>query len=129
MAALIQLADAEDSDTHDSDEEIDTSPSSKADTRPGKLREQPTVADALRAADDLRLYLRGPLRGKSMHSGYNPPALDKFAEPRLHGLLSFLNLYTIPESSTYGKWGASALQAAIANGKYTHFARQKENIY
>ena len=56
--------------------------------------------------------MKGQSRGKG--GGYKDPDFDPWARHRLEGIRTFLKLYTDKLSVTYGKWGASALQAAVA---------------
>ncbi|KAJ7576211.1 hypothetical protein C8J56DRAFT_761853, partial [Mycena floridula] len=89
----------------------------------GHQRLAPTQTAALRALEDLTEKIRGESRGKNS-AGYNAPIIDPWTRHRLEGMRVLLNLYTCPLSKTYGKWGESALQAAISIGNPTnHTAR------
>jgi len=50
-------------------------------------------------------------------AGHKNPGLDLFVQKKVEGMVSMLNFYMIPHSQTYGKWGASALQATISMGE------------
>ncbi|KAJ7622725.1 hypothetical protein DFH06DRAFT_1009349, partial [Mycena polygramma] len=81
----------------------------------------PDITSAKAALTDIQLFLRGPSRGKS--GGYNPPDLSPWVRVRMEGIRSHLAQYSTPGSATYGKWGLSARQAAIAIGRDVHCAR------
>ncbi|KAF8057783.1 hypothetical protein FPV67DRAFT_1360849, partial [Lyophyllum atratum] len=87
----------------------------------GKLREAPNVLQASRALKDLNELTRGPPKGKG--GGYKAPSLDPFIKPRLEGMRTLLHFYTDPRSTTYEKWAASSLQAAVGLGRGTYCAR------
>lgn len=89
---------------------------------PGKLREAPSLAKAAEAVKDLAAALRGESRGPSS-KGYKDPQIDLFVRHRLEGMRIFLNLYIDPRSTTYGHWGASALQASVGLGRGRHCMR------
>jgi len=110
----------------DPDDDLDDDPSLNGDTnnptRDGKLREAPTLPAAEAALRDIREFLRGIPRGKG--GGYTPPQMDTFKRYRMDGMRSLLALYTNPLSKTYGKWGASSLQAALTLNHGRYCARQ-----
>ncbi|THU83314.1 hypothetical protein K435DRAFT_871413, partial [Dendrothele bispora CBS 962.96] len=78
----------------------------------GRLREAPTVEKATEALQHLLQVMRGESRGKG--GGFKDPKFDHFRRHRLEGMRALLSLYTEPRSSTYGKWQASSLNAAIS---------------
>ncbi|KAJ7229461.1 hypothetical protein C8J57DRAFT_1092564, partial [Mycena rebaudengoi] len=82
----------------------------------------PDISSAKAALTDMELVLRGPSRGKS--GGYIPPDLSPWVRNRMEGIRGHLALYTNPNSVTYGKWGLSARQAAIAAGRDEYCARR-----
>lgn len=82
----------------------------------------PDITTARAALIDIRLVLRGESRGVS--GGYKPPDLSPWVRVRMEGIRSHLALYTDTNSLSYGKWGASALQAAIAVGRGKFCARR-----
>ncbi|KAJ7303599.1 hypothetical protein DFH08DRAFT_721984, partial [Mycena albidolilacea] len=82
----------------------------------------PDVTSAKAALMDIELFLRGPSRGKS--GGYTPPDLSPWVRVRMEGIRSRLAQYTHAKSATYGQWGASARQAAIAVGRDEYCARR-----
>ncbi|KAE9386279.1 hypothetical protein BT96DRAFT_1086592 [Gymnopus androsaceus JB14] len=75
----------------------------------GRLREVPSILLATKAAEDLE--------------GYKDPRFDPFVCHCLEGMKILLKLYTDPCSLTYGKWGASSLQAVVALNRGTYCAR------
>ena len=81
--------------------------------RDGKLREAPTQIQTLEALTKLKAKLHPP---RKTGRGYKDPELDSFVRKKMEGMQSMLHFYTISNSSTYKKWGASALQAAISVG-------------
>ncbi|KAJ7308753.1 hypothetical protein DFH08DRAFT_719618, partial [Mycena albidolilacea] len=81
----------------------------------------PGITAAKDALTDIQLVLRGPSRGVS--GGYIPPDLSPWVRVRMEGIRSHLSQYTNPNSLTYGKWGLSARQAAIAIGRDVYCAR------
>ncbi|KAJ7290992.1 hypothetical protein C8J57DRAFT_1586298 [Mycena rebaudengoi] len=87
----------------------------------GKLREAPTVSDALAALLDLRELLR-PHRQTGR--GYLDPGIDPFVRIRMESMQIMLNFYTQDLSKTKGFWAASSLQAAVSQGKGRYCARQ-----
>ncbi|KAJ7673356.1 hypothetical protein B0H17DRAFT_1140953 [Mycena rosella] len=82
----------------------------------------PDITSAKAALVDIQLVLRGPSRGKS--GGYIPPDFSPWVRVRMEGIRSHLALYSNPNSTTYGKWGLSARQAAIAVGRDVYCARR-----
>ncbi|KAJ7429553.1 hypothetical protein B0H11DRAFT_1767296, partial [Mycena galericulata] len=86
------------------------------------LAAAPDITSAKAALMDIELVLRGPSRGKG--GGYTPPDLSPWVRVRMEGIRSHLAQYTNPNSVTYGKWGISARQAAIAAGRDVYCARQ-----
>lgn len=89
---------------------------------PGRLREAPTIENAVAAIKDLSALLRGEKRGD--HSkGYKDPQFDPFVRKRMEGMRTLLNLYTDKRSKTFGHWGASAMQTAIGLGRGCYFLR------
>jgi hypothetical protein len=82
----------------------------------------PDITTASAALTDIQLVLRGPSRGKG--GGFNPPDLSPWVRVRMEGIRSHLALYTNPNSVTYGQWGLSARQAAIAVGRDVYCARR-----
>ncbi|KAJ7135031.1 hypothetical protein C8R43DRAFT_894625 [Mycena crocata] len=87
----------------------------------GKLREAPTVVDALAALVDLRELMR-PHRNTGR--GYRDPGIDPFVRIRMEAMKIMLNFYTADLSKTKGFWAASSLQAAVSQGKGRYCARQ-----
>jgi hypothetical protein len=86
------------------------------------LAAAPSITSAAAALTDIELVLRGPSRGKS--GGFIPPDLSPWVRVRMEGIRSHLAQYTHPNSVTYGKWGLSARQAAIAAGRDVYCARR-----
>jgi hypothetical protein len=86
------------------------------------LAAAPSITSAATALTDIELVLRGPSRGKS--GGFIPPDLSPWVRVRMEGIRSHLAQYTHPNSVTYGKWGLSARQAAIAAGRDVYCARR-----
>jgi hypothetical protein len=83
----------------------------------GKCREAPSVIQAMKALDDLKVKLC-PQCEKG--AGYKDPDLDPFTQARLEGKQTLLSLYTDMRSATHGQWAASSLQAALSllRGRY-----------
>ncbi|KAJ7083739.1 hypothetical protein B0H15DRAFT_802771 [Mycena belliarum] len=75
----------------------------------------PDITSAKAALTDIELVLRGKSRGKS--GGYIPPDFSPWVRVRMEGMRSHLAQYSNPNSVTYGQWGQSAHQAAIAAGR------------
>lgn len=94
--------------------------------REGKQREAPPLLQAQKALDDIIQILAGkPIKS----GGYKHPDYDPFARPRMEGMRALLTYYTNPRSkATYGKWGASALTAAIGLGCGRYCARQLASL-
>ncbi|KAJ7720467.1 hypothetical protein DFH07DRAFT_760847 [Mycena maculata] len=86
----------------------------------------PDITSAQAALTDIQLVLRGPSRGKS--GGFIPPDLSPWVRVRMEGIRSHLAQYTNPNSATYGRWGLSARQAAIAAGRDVYCARRFANL-
>ncbi|KAJ6557572.1 hypothetical protein B0H19DRAFT_894702, partial [Mycena capillaripes] len=82
----------------------------------------PDITSARAALVDIQLVLRGESRGKG--GGYKTPEVSPWVQIRMEGIRSLLSQYTNLESPTYGKWGASARQAAIGVGRSTYCARR-----
>lgn len=95
------------------------------DMRPGKLREAPQQADAIKAREDLQKLLRPP---RKTGAGYTEPDLDTFVRSRMEGMLMFLNFYTNVQSNTHKAWGASSFQAAIGMSRGRYCARQLRRL-
>ncbi|KAJ6547721.1 hypothetical protein B0H10DRAFT_1969497 [Mycena sp. CBHHK59/15] len=90
------------------------------------LAAAPDITSAKAALTDIELVLRGPSRGKS--GGYIPPDLSPWVRVRMEGIRSHLAQYSNPNSVTYGNWGLSARQAAIAAGRDVYCARRFANL-
>jgi hypothetical protein len=90
------------------------------------LAAAPDITSAKAALTDIELVLRGPSRGKS--GGYIPPDLSPWVRVRMEGICSHLAQYSNPNSVTYGNWGLSARQAAIAAGRDVYCARRFANL-
>ncbi|KAJ7472041.1 hypothetical protein FB451DRAFT_1521447 [Mycena latifolia] len=90
------------------------------------LAAAPDITSAKAALTDIELVLRGPSRGKS--GGYIPPDLSPWVRVRMEGIRSHLAQYSNPNSVTYGQWGLSARQAAIAAGRDVYCARRFANL-
>ncbi|KAJ7680161.1 hypothetical protein B0H17DRAFT_1206149 [Mycena rosella] len=86
------------------------------------LSAAPDITSAKATLVDIKLVLRGPSRGKS--GGYIPPDFSPWVRVRMEGIRSHLAQYSNPNSITYGKWGLSARQAAIAAGRDVYCARR-----
>ncbi|KAJ6519197.1 hypothetical protein C8R45DRAFT_918270 [Mycena sanguinolenta] len=82
----------------------------------------PDITSASAALVDMELTLRGPSRGAG--GGYKSPDLSPWVHVRMEGICSHLAMYTNPKSVTYGKWGLSVRQAAIAVGRDEYCARR-----
>ncbi|EDR07751.1 uncharacterized protein LACBIDRAFT_327704 [Laccaria bicolor S238N-H82] len=89
--------------------------------RDGKQRQAPTLDQARAALKDLKEILDPP---RKTGAGHKDPSLDLFVRKKVQGMVSMLNFYTIPHSHTYGKWGASALQATVSMGRGRYCTRQ-----
>jgi hypothetical protein len=83
----------------------------------GKHHEAPSVIQAMKALDDLKVKLH-PQHEKG--AGYKDPDLDPFTQAWLEGMQTLLSLYTDMRSATHGQWAASSLQAALSllHGRY-----------
>ncbi|KAJ7698439.1 hypothetical protein B0H14DRAFT_3904789 [Mycena olivaceomarginata] len=86
------------------------------------LAAAPDITSAKAALVDMELVLRGPSRGAC--SGYHPPNLSPWVRIQMEGIWSHLAQYTNQNSVTYGQWGVSACQAAIAAGWGEYCARR-----
>ncbi|KAJ6448581.1 hypothetical protein C8R45DRAFT_1115184 [Mycena sanguinolenta] len=86
----------------------------------GKLREAPSILDALAALKDLKELLRPHRR---TGRGYIDPGLDRFVRVQMESMEIMLNFYTGNLSKTRGLWAASSLQAAVARGKGRYWSR------
>ncbi|KAH6901434.1 hypothetical protein BKA70DRAFT_1113902, partial [Coprinopsis sp. MPI-PUGE-AT-0042] len=127
MIATSELRHAAATDAHN---DIEVAPSQAGDKRPyeirdGHLRQAPSVDIALEALQDLKEKLKGvPYQSR----GYKHDDFDPFIRPRLEGMRAMLAFYTTvvvnASPSCYGKWGASALQAAVSLGGGRYCARQ-----
>ncbi|KAJ7091775.1 hypothetical protein C8R44DRAFT_647193 [Mycena epipterygia] len=91
----------------------------------GKLREAPSVADALAVLKDLRELLH-PHRKSG--KGHVDPGLDQFVRLRMETMQTMFNFYTSPLSKTHGFWGASSLQAAVSLRRGTYCSRQLRTL-
>ncbi|KAF8977800.1 hypothetical protein BDQ17DRAFT_1440439 [Cyathus striatus] len=89
--------------------------------RPGKLQQAPMQLSAKATLDDIKNILCPP---RKVGSGYMDPELDMFIRTRVQGMQAMLALYTHSQSSTYGAWGASSIQAAITLNRGLHCARR-----
>ncbi|KIJ96797.1 hypothetical protein K443DRAFT_124304 [Laccaria amethystina LaAM-08-1] len=85
----------------------------------GKLKEAPTLIQALAALKDLRDILNPP---QKTGAGHKDPGFDLFVQQKVKGMMSLLNFYMMWHSYTYGKWGASALQVSVSMGRGRHCA-------
>ena len=70
--------------------------------------------DALDMLKDLQVHMHGESCGAA--GGYKAPIFDPFVRHRLEGMHMLLNLYTCPDSLTYGKWQHSTKQASVGVG-------------
>ncbi|KAJ7714597.1 hypothetical protein B0H16DRAFT_1742514 [Mycena metata] len=82
----------------------------------------PDITSARAALVDIQLVLRGESRGKG--GGFKTPDFSPWVRVRMEGIRSHLAQYTNPDSLSYGQWGASARQAAIAVGRGVYCARR-----
>jgi hypothetical protein len=87
----------------------------------GQLCQAPTQLQAAKALQDLRAIIDLP---RKTGAGHKDPKLDPFVRTWIEGMQTMLNFYTNPWLTTYGKWGASACQAAISLDRGQYCARQ-----
>ena len=120
-------SDSHDEDT-DSDDEVThpaastqekTSPEKDTDTH-ANIHVVPTLIQAVAALKDLRKLLNPP---RKKGPGHIDPEIDLFVRTQMEGMQATLNFFTNKESTTYDKWKASSLQAAISLSRSTHCAR------
>nr|GAT48525.1 predicted protein [Mycena chlorophos] len=94
-------------------------------TRPSRFA-APHPVEATKALVDIKTLLRGPSRHALFTGngvGFKDPGIDAFTRNRLEGMRAALEFYTNTESKTKGRWGDSALMAAIGLGRGKHCAR------
>ena len=96
-----------------------------ASLRDGKIREAPTIIEAMKALADLQKKLNPP---RKTGNGHLDPKINPFVRTRMEGMRCLLNFFTNPRSTTHAHWGASSLQASIALGRGVHCARQLRKL-
>lgn len=79
-----------------------------------KLREEPTFTIAKEALKHLKTELDPHWKTRSGHIN---PKFNIFFQCKVQGMISILNYFTLPHSSTYKKWGASTLHSATSTGQ------------
>jgi len=78
---------------------------------PGKEREAPTIVQAQLALRHLKELLKPPWK---TGPGHIDPYINPFICTQMEAMQAMLNFFTIKQSTTFGAWGTSLLQAAIS---------------
>ena len=123
----VDVKEFEGVDTDATDESRTSHKKSDIDTslHDGKIREAPTIIEAMEALADLQKQLNPP---RKTGNGHLDPKINPFVRTRMEGMRCLLNFFTNPRSMTHAHWGASSLQASIALGRGVHCARQLRKL-